>query len=259
MKFKVAIPSYNRAEHISELTINTLLTKNIKPKQIDIFVANDEEYVKYKNQLSETLYNEIIVGEKGKQNQLNFIREFYSKKQRLLNLDDDISTIKYVRNGKLEDLKDLNSYSNMIFKYLNKSKTGLCGTYYPRNPFFMKHRLDLNFYHCEGGMYWTINNPSPKLHTFLKTCEDLEFSLKNYEYYGKVMRTCEVCFFDATLYGNHSNLKKGYDDNYQVPYREKLIRKYPHLIRWYMKNGNYFIKPIKQPNHERIILREREL
>lgn len=261
MKFKVAIPSYNRSRYISEYTLNTLLNKNIPPESIDIFVANDDEFHEYKKNISEDKYNELIVGVKGKANQINFIRQFYPKGMNLLNCDDDIIKIQYCKENKLRDLKDLSKYSKFIFKLMHKYKSGICGTYFPRNAFFMSNQIDFNYYNVEGGMYWTVNNPTSKLNIFEKACEDLEFSVKNYLYYGKIMRTKEVCYTDASRFRNNDNhLERLAGDINEFPIRKKYIELYPHLLKWNSNNKNpYYIKSIKQKKHFSLKFKERDL
>lgn len=257
MNFRVVVPSYNRHRLINEDTISTLLRSNIKPEQIDIWVTSPEEKVKYEEFIPEENYNEIIAGVRGKAKQINLYRRYYSTKERLLNIDDDIMNIQFVFNNRLEDINDLYAYSKFIFKMMNKYRTGLGGVYYPENPLFMNNSINFNFYNIIGGLYWTINNPSSKLDIFEPYCEDLEFSIKNYFMYKRLLRTNEVCVKDRSRYVKGTKRLANEKELSNIHF--KFIQKYPKLLKPYKSGDAMMSKAIKQPNHVRINLKERRL
>ena len=229
VKFKVAIPSYNRYEELDKLTLETLISKNIDPSCIDIFVANDEEYDKYKKYIPKDKYNEIIITAKGKNNAINHIRRFYKKGQRLINIDDDIQEIYYGYNTYNIPLSNLEDYSNYIFKMMKKYECALCGILRTNSPYHKKNTLTINTYSLCGGLYWTFNNPTRKLDLFLNCCEDTEFSLKNAEYYGKMMLSNEISIIDASRDGKLTRLA---DDEKMAKARVKLAKRFPNLIKY---------------------------
>ena len=59
---KIAIPSYQRANLISELTLNLLHREGYSPSLIHIFVASEAERFEYAAAIPRHLYSQIIVG-----------------------------------------------------------------------------------------------------------------------------------------------------------------------------------------------------
>ena len=52
MDYKIAIPSYKRAETIKKKTLKLLSNYNIDPERIKVFVADKKEYNEYKKSLA---------------------------------------------------------------------------------------------------------------------------------------------------------------------------------------------------------------
>ena len=254
MSFKVAIPSYNRYEELDKYSLDTLLSKNIDPSCINIFVANEDEYKSYTQNISSDKYNEIIITEKGKMNAINHIRRFYRKGQKLLNLDDDIMEVYGTYNSYDYPINDLSAYSEYMFTLMKKYKCGLCGLTASANPFFRTNTLSLDNHWLCGGLYWTINNPSPKLDLYCDNCEDLEFSLKNYEYYGKVMKNRECYVHDASLRANIITDRLAIEQE-MAKTRIWCYNHFPHLLKHNHSdyNGSYSIIERSFPQKKKII------
>ena len=254
MTFMVAIPSYNRAEELRDYSLKTLISKNVDAGAINIFVANEEEYLKYKKTLSTDNYNEIIITEKGKMNAINHIRRYYKKGQKLLNLDDDIMEVYATYNSYQYSIKNLNDYSEYMFRIMKKHKVGLCGLSISSNPFFRTNTASIDNHWLCGGLYWTINNPSPKLDLYCDNCEDLEFSLKNYEYYGGVMKNRECYVLDASLRANIIQDRLAVEQE-MAKTRLKCYQQFPHLLKHNHSeyNGSYSIDVIHFPKKKKII------
>ena len=231
----VAIPSYNRAEELKKYTLSTILNKNIDPACIDIFVANQQQYDFYKDTIPNDMYNEIIITEKGKMNAINHIRRYYRKGQKLLNLDDDVSEVEYLYNDTNVPLNDLSAYSEYIFTQMRKNKCALAGIKRHRTARLKRHTLIITKFDVDGGFYWTINNPSPKLDVYCDNCEDLEFTLKNIEYYGRVMISNELSFGNESLNKRNDLIRlASYEEMAKT--RMKLKTEYPHLLRFAKKS-----------------------
>ena len=245
VNFKVAIPSYNRAGPLVDYTLSTILSKNIDPSCIDIFVANEDEYHTYKKTIPADMYNEIIITEKGKMNAINHIRRFYRKGQKLLNFDDDVSEIYYGYNHYNVPLNDVKSYSEYIFKNMKKHKVPICGIIQTNGAMAKKHLLSINNYEIYGYMYWSYNDPSPQLDLYLDNCEDIEFGLKNFDKYGKVMITREVSIRNESIQrGSTLTRLAEYEDMANA--RQKIAKEFPHLVEIHPLNKSpKFPYPIK--------------
>ena len=88
--FKIVIPSYNRVDKLKNTTLKLLERENIDKKIIYIFVANEEEYIKYKKEFTD--YN-IIKGVIGLLAQIKFIENYFDKDDYLVRIEDDIENI----------------------------------------------------------------------------------------------------------------------------------------------------------------------
>ena len=226
VSFKVAIPSYNRYESLIGYTLSTILSKNIDPSCINIFVANEEQYELYSKSIPADMYNEIIITEKGKANAMNHIRRFYRKGQKLLNLDDDISEIYYHNQNSKIPLNDLNEYSKYIFKIMKIHKIGLCGVNRIRPK---SNTLSINNHPSDGGIRWIINNPSKKLDILNDANEDREFCLRNVEYYGNTILNNEISIIDESR--NENSLNRMTSNKEYAVSRYNLLSMFPHLLQ----------------------------
>ena len=59
--YVVAIPTYDRVDILQEKTLPLLLSRNVSPSSIYLFVANKEEEKKYKDAIPSDKYNKIVV------------------------------------------------------------------------------------------------------------------------------------------------------------------------------------------------------
>ena len=90
----IAIPSYKRSDTIASKTLKFLHLSGYPASRIHIFVADDDEYAKYRDALDEDLYGEIILGRRGIKEQRNFINSFYKEDEIIIQMDDDVRDIK---------------------------------------------------------------------------------------------------------------------------------------------------------------------
>lgn len=93
MNLPVAIPSYQRSTSISQKTLAFLASAGYPADKITIFVASQDESVKYHQDVSRELYGKIVIGVPGLAEQRNFITAYYPEGQIYLGMDDDIRKI----------------------------------------------------------------------------------------------------------------------------------------------------------------------
>ena len=91
--YKVAIPSYKRAETLKKKTLETLKRGKVPASNVYIFVANKEEEKIYKEVIPKNLYHKIVVGIKGIANQRIFIRNYFKKGSHVVSIDDDVESV----------------------------------------------------------------------------------------------------------------------------------------------------------------------
>lgn len=130
----IVIPTFAREKIIFQRTLKTLYECNIKSDYIYLFLASNDEYKKYLdtyNNLENIKYKnwllkcKCVIGVIGLSNQRNFISKFFKEGQYILQIDDDIQDIYFLKYN-INDIKNrkqwiLNSFKNKTL--LNKNKT----------------------------------------------------------------------------------------------------------------------------------------
>tara|TARA_R100001377_G_C3125772_1_gene87553 strand:+ start:177 stop:629 length:453 start_codon:yes stop_codon:yes gene_type:complete len=139
---KIVIPSYQRSSSINEKSLKTLYESGYLPQDIDLFVANEEEYDAYRAVVHIDI--NIIVGCKGLKNIRNFIFNYYDEGEHLLCLDDDIEGLKtLVLNERLQNLIDFKDIVKQGFDLCNEHSLKLWGLFTCCNPRFMNNTQEI--------------------------------------------------------------------------------------------------------------------
>lgn len=95
--FRIAIPSYKRANLLQQLTLRFLFSETIPIDRIDIFVASKEEEELYRAALGPSW--RLIVGLPGIHRQREFMESYYPIGSKILFMDDDVKSIKSLYKG----------------------------------------------------------------------------------------------------------------------------------------------------------------
>jgi len=193
MKLNIAIPSYKRAETLRDKTLAVLEKYNVDPESVTIFVADNEEKLKYKTALKESKYNKnIVVGVVGMGAIRNFIRNYYDEGEFVVNFDDDLSSImrKAPSNEKkMEPIEDINlEVFEPMFNIMQENENKLCGVYAASNAFFMSYTPKTGLYYCIGSLWGCINDKHEDRMVQLDDKEDFERTLQHYVLDGSVSR-----------------------------------------------------------------------
>ena len=188
MDYVFVIPSHDRLETLKEKTLFTLDKYEIPKKDIYIFVA-EECYDKYKNNLDEK-YN-LIKSVEGVSNNRMFISNYFENGQKIVTLDDDITSINLL-NKKAKCLYEVtpigfNLMIKEIFGKLVEEKCNLAGIYPVNNHFFMKEGYTQKLTFCIGQFRCFINDRWCELRQF-NLLEDYETTIRYFLKYGKVLR-----------------------------------------------------------------------
>ena len=115
MDYVVAIPSYNRASYLIKKTLAALQEGGVSSDKVYIFVANDEQAGVYKWIMPGY---KIVVGELGITNQQNFISRYFPEGQYVVSLDDDISSLHTIEEGKYKRIEDLDGFFKRAYQDL---------------------------------------------------------------------------------------------------------------------------------------------
>jgi hypothetical protein len=137
--YKVAIPSYKRADALRLKTLAMLKKGKVPASRVYIFVANKEEKKQYEAVIPKELYKELVVGKIGIAPQRIFIRNYFKEGEHIVSIDDDVEEIQKLSGEVLVQLRDVNKFFIDAFKKVIREGLYLWGIYPVRNPFFMNH------------------------------------------------------------------------------------------------------------------------
>jgi len=191
--YVIAIPSYRRPDELVAKTLMTLQHGGIDVKgHVYIFVANLTECRIYEERVPREMYHRIVVGVKGITRQRRFISQYFAPGQQSVSLDDDIENVQHISNGRLIELRRLDTFFRAAFEKLKQEGLYLWGIYPVNNLFYMESKVpittDLKF--ILGTMHGYINRHEPDLWPHIKseTKEDYEQSWLFFNHDGGVVR-----------------------------------------------------------------------
>jgi hypothetical protein len=182
---KFVIPTYDRSDRFE--TLKFLKDNNISLDDIYIFLANEEEKMKYINSFGND-YN-FIIGVLGLVNQRNFITNYFNEGEILICIDDDIEDLIQTDN------KPLLEWINECIEYLKNSSAGLLSINPSVNPFYFEQRKNGKSFR-EGcysaiGAFHILKNDKELLLS-IDDMEDWERSLLYFKKYGFNIRYNEI-------------------------------------------------------------------
>jgi hypothetical protein len=225
--FQIAIPSYKRAETLRAKTLKMVEREGIDVPVI-IFVADESE-----KQIYETVCpgHRIVVGVLGIHKQREFMERFYPVGERVIFLDDDISSIKRIGSAKRWSLMEL---FRRCFAIAEKSGATLWGISPTDNGLSMKDEAVLGLRFCIGCCYGLriqepLNYPNA-------LTEDFTRSLERFLRDGKVIRF--NCLGPTTRYAKEpGGLQTIRTPERQEQEMRELSEKYPDFVRLRQKSG----------------------
>jgi hypothetical protein len=176
---KVIIPSYKRANLISELTLGFLNREKYPTSKIYIFVASEEERQEYVLKVPRKLYSQIIVGVLGLKEQRKFISDYFPEGEVIIQIDDDLQGIKMLD-------KQLR-FMDLVLKgcaYLEEG--GLFGIMPNDNRLCFAEKTTTHLTHIVGCFFMIKNHKDIFTNTTEK--EDFERCILYFKRYGGVAR-----------------------------------------------------------------------
>ena len=229
---KICIASYQRHETICQKSLKVLLNGGYNATEIDLFVANEEEYHKYKSVVPEEI--NIIIAVKGLKAVREFIFDYYEQGEKILSLDDDIEMIrKYDKDtDKLLPVNNLKSLVQKGFDECSKHSLKLWGLYPVQgNPFFMKNAKEISYDYkfIIGNFFGFINDKQMNVLN-VSNIDDFERSIRSYQLFGGSVR--------LNHYAAKTNFKKNKGGAQCDPDREEkicydmylLLKLYPNML-----------------------------
>jgi hypothetical protein len=182
---KFVIPTYDRSDRFE--TLKFLKDNNISLDDIYIFLANEEEKMKYINSFGDD-YN-FIIGVLGLSNQRNFMSNYFDEDEILVYMDDDIENITHKED------KSFIEWIKECISYLESCDCGLLSVSPSVNPFFFNNNNSASFkkgnYYAIGAFYICKNDRNITLSENI-ILEDWERSIKYLLKYGSTIRYNDV-------------------------------------------------------------------
>ena len=237
MDYVIAIPSFNRYDTIKKKTLKMLQQNNIPTDIITIFVATSEQKLLYEQELNNDY--KIVIGVLGMANIRNFITDYYEEGQKLVCIDDDITSIKLGNiSGKL--VTKINNLNEIIINGFNlcKEHDGALWGLHPSNncrSLKSKNFITTDLKYIIGALYGVINDKSIKVS--IDCAEDFERTILYYKKYGKVIRMNNMSAF-TQYYANGGMTDNGRTKELDIIEKTKLCKLYPEYCKIYKTNYN---------------------
>lgn len=236
----IVIPTYDRSDRFK--TIQFLKANDIPNEWITIFLANEEEKVKYLSIIGENGYK-WVVGEKGICNQRNFITDYFEENEYIISMDDDIIDIIHKDNRPFKD------WVNDCLNYMKETNLGLLTISPSSNPYFFKMKnKDISFrrgnYLAVGVFHIYKNHKDIKME--LDFIEDYERSVLYLKKYGENIRYYDVLL--KTKYWGKGGLTEARKADKYITNVNKMMEKYPNYFKVNYKKIPQLSKTEKLPN-----------
>lgn len=240
--WRVAIPTYRRAETLRKKTLKMLAASSVPADRIDIFVANEEERATYERVLPREWYSRIVVALPGLRHARNFISRFYPQGQRIVSLDDDLTrfemrTSEKKVNAAVPDLAALFDYG---FALADEIGTGVWGVY-PCAGLSLRRNIRTNLCYLIGFAWGCVLTRDASHIRELEDKEDFEFSILQCQRYGKVCRI-EYVSARTNCYTEPGGMQETRTEARVKAGALHLLKKYPLFTRPRIKNGHAEIR-----------------
>jgi hypothetical protein len=202
MSYRIAIPSYHRADRIGRLTFAVLREGGVDMSRVDVWVASEEERVAYAPVCAEAGVNLLVHGlGPGLARTRNAIADAYPAGTQLLELDDDIRVI--VQAVDKKNLVPTDQIHGWIEKGFELARGLLWCVYPAANAFYMNPSgyRSRGLWYAEGAWFGYTVPEGDRSWTHVGTdhAEDFERSIKFFQHDGAVVRldmlACRTAFW----------------------------------------------------------------
>lgn len=234
--YTISIPSYKRENTLKEKTLKVLEKYDIPPEKVEIFVANEEEYDKYKRALTDSPYRNLNIGVPGIGAVRNHIAQHFEDEAKIVHLDDDLMEILH-----RVDEKTLRPVPNLVkdvfqrgFDYCEEHGSYIWGIYAASNPYFMKKDKSVGLYYIIGSCWGNINRRDENLILQLDDKEDYERSLQYYDKDGVVVRLDNITV-KSNYYTEAGGMQIERTSERIETSAKNLAERYPELCKMYFR------------------------
>lgn len=232
---RLAIPSYKREHILLSHTLSYLSQEQYPPDLIFIFVASEEERVRYEEVLPRRSYHSLVVGVKGLMEQRNFISQWAEEGELLLQMDDDVKGVRF--------LDPQGSFRSLVLKgvkELEGGKRGLFGVLPNDDKRRFKDATTYHLTHILGSFFLCRNHRSLEITHTEK--EDFERSILYFKLYGNVVRY-QGAGVQTKFRGTPGGLQESGRSEREAQGLRMLLARYPE-----------YTKRVEKPKGEDVVL-----
>jgi hypothetical protein len=230
--FKIAIPSYKRANTLLSHTLTLLEDANILKSSVSIFLSGEAELSAYDRVLPNHWANRCkMVDAHGMGAVRNAISDYYREGEFLVEMDDDLKGIYNLTkdNGGLMAIGDeLKAVIEHGFELCVQTGTRLWGVYPVKNPYFMRGGVRTKIAYIVGAFFGVINTHDRGLYVTLDDKEDFERSIKYYQRFGKLVRLEDICV-ETAYYTEPGGMQETRTEDRVKRSALYLLKKYPQF------------------------------
>ena len=232
---KICIPSYNRYETIQHKSIKFLLNAGYEASEIDVFVADQEQYDLYKEKMDKDI--SIIIAVKGLREVRDFIFNYYKQGENLLCLDDDIEDVRecYLNDDNKLRLRSITNVKEIVDKGFDlcvTKKRKLWGLYpCPSNAMWMNSQKEFTWdYKFIIGNFFGVINCKNMNKLSVPDIDDYERSIRSYVLYGGSVRMNHLSA--KTKFRKNTGGQQDTSNRQELINNSKeiLLNTYPNLI-----------------------------
>ena len=231
MPFRIAIPSYKRAQTLRKKTLTCLEREGVPLEWVEVFVASEAERDLYREVCGDRI--QIHVGVPGIHRQRQFIHDFYEEGERVFCMDDDIRALRRCKEWAGVPLMDL------LVRFFNLAEEEGCrlwGIYPTDHGLQLKPRGVVGLRYCIGSCFGMKNwkgteYPYP-------TTEDFVRTLEAYRLDGRVLRF-EGVGPTTTYFKEPGGLQEYRTAERQDAEMTALVNEYPALVVPRYREGRY--------------------
>jgi len=206
-----------------------------------------QEMVEYTRALSEHMV--ILVGaEKGLVKQRKHIRNMWPPGQEIVFIDDDISRIKFLSDGAVHPVANINALVDMFFQQLHHMETPLMWGVYPMvNRDWMKMREAVGNCYIVGAFYGIINDPRLE-EPEVDEMEDWSRSLSEQKA-GRPPVRFEWVGIDTRYFKNAGGMQQERKPEVRMTICKSLVEKYPDIVKIKIRKEGPDLKCLQKPRY----------
>jgi hypothetical protein len=189
--WRVAVPSYQRADLTTQKTLAMLAAGGVDPARVAVYCRDDDPQLDAYRQAAALAGHTVVpLPARGINATRRAIIDCYAPGTPLLQLDDDVSALVEVVDGKLRPLADVAPWVTAMFTETASRDLWVWGVAPVPNAFFLRQgQVSEGLKFCIATCLGTFTRPGHPVHaTAAQVKEDYELSLRAWWYDGAVAR-----------------------------------------------------------------------